>query len=1357
MIVIKRNGQEVEYDESKIVRAVQGAVNDVYPSKNLKFGEDIGKGVADEVTTKISEFSHAVHVEDIQDTVEDILMDTGRNAVAKAYIKYRYEHELARKGTRLSDKVKSIVDSTNEDVIQENANKNPHINSTQRDYIAGEVSKQITFDELLPQDIVDAHNAGIIHFHDADYYVTRMFNCLHSKTSFYTDEGPRQFRDCYDGEVLNVLAGDGVFRPATVRRYGKERMNKVTFKSGNSKNLKEVVCTPGHRWILTDGTVTTSLQVGHKLTYLPDWTSENHPQSRREALMFTIGFCIGDGSDSSGTYRNPHSDVTLCVEREKDYRRIFLIAGWREPNDQVPTDGYIRLTYNGFCKQEFLNNEMWKYLSHSDKRWIFEGLYAADGSRSNKSKTIESSDRRVMKLIEATSYFAGYFISSTKQVVASEDSYKPGSESTCYQFVTHQAKNGPWEVVSIEDTKSEYDCWCVEEPVTKSFVLTDGMITGNCCLLNLDDMLQNGTMISGTLIERPHSFSTACNIATQIIAQVASNQYGGQSISLAALAPFVDVSRQKIRKQVESEYSKIIRGQMCGDDISAEERERTISEIVEERVREEVTKGIQTIQYQVITLMTTNGQAPFITVWMYIDEVPEGQTRDDLALIIEETIKQRYQGIKNENGAYITTAFPKLIYCLDEDNITEDSKYWYLTKLAAKCSAKRLVPDYVSAKMMRKLKLSKGEVEGEGDIYPPMGAAAGYERVSIKIDNKEYNDIRIDEAIHLIRCNMEHKDTQMPDNPFSHLRGVCGVYKLTHIPTGLFYVGSSKDIERRLSEHRYTLRHQQSLGDNYFIGDDNIFNLDLEVLEKCDLDYLSVKESEWYSKLNSELCVNRKDPVNNGNFDSENRLLALEGMKHSNFENKSYNRYRRLDGDRVKVKSGFTWVPVRSIIVNTSECPLKLYKVGYQVDRGEVRYVTITEDHPLHTHRGRVECRNLVEGDGLLSEDMETYYSVVSLREIPSLPTYDFETDTDTFNLSGLLSHNCRSFLTPDRSGNGWSNIANAKNYEHGTPKYFGRFNQGVVTINLVDVALSAHGQWLNSEESTTMDDLYSTFWDILEDRLELCHRALRYRHERLLGTLSDSSPIHWQHGGLARIEKGETIDKLLYGGYSTISLGYAGLYECVKAITGRSHTDDETKPFALAIMKNLNDKCAEWKAAEDIDYSVYGTPIESTTYKFSKCLQKRFGVIPGITDKNYITNSYHVHVTEEIDPFTKLKFESEFQELSPGGAISYIESSDLTGNIDAMLDVIQFIYDNIMYAEINCKSDYCQVCGYDGEIDIVENKHKKLIWKCPNCGNTDRNKMNVARRVCGYISTNDMNQGRTQEIKERYVHLGGE
>ena len=567
----------------------------------------------------------------------------------------------------------------------------------------------------------------------------------------------------------------------------------------------------------------------------------------------------------------------------------------------------------------------------------------------------------------------------------------------------------------------------------------------NCDLVNLEDMLQNGTVISGTLIERPHSFSTACNIATQIIAQVASCQYGGQSISLTHLAPFVDVSRQKIRRQVEAEMAAI----------GIDPGEEKISEIVEGRVREEISRGVQTIQYQVVTLMTTNGQAPFITVFMYLNEAKNEREKADLAMCIEEMLRQRYQGVKNEEGVWITPAFPKLIYVLEEDNVREGTPYFYLTKLAAKCTAKRMVPDYISEKKMREYKLSKGETEGNGDCYTCMG---------------------------------------------------------------------------------------------------------------------------------------------------------------------------------------------------------------------------------------------------------------------------------------------CRSFLTPDRSGNGFDNVAKALNYEPGKPKYYGRFNQGVVTINLVDVALSAHRD---------MDE----FWKIFDERLELCHRALRCRHERLLGTTSDAAPILWQYGALARLKKGETIDKLLYGGYSTISLGYAGLYECVKAMTGHSHTDKEATPFALAVMQRMNDKCAEWKAAENIDYSLYGTPIESTTYKFAKCLQRRFGIIPGITDKGYITNSYHVHVTEPIDAFTKLRFESEFQRLSPGGAISYVEVPDMQDNLEAVISVMQYIYDHIMYAELNTKSDYCQVCGYDGEIQIVEDDGK-LVWECPHCHNRDQSKMNVARRTCGYIGTQFWNQGRTEEIKDRVLHL---
>ena len=559
----------------------------------------------------------------------------------------------------------------------------------------------------------------------------------------------------------------------------------------------------------------------------------------------------------------------------------------------------------------------------------------------------------------------------------------------------------------------------------------------NCDLVNLEDMLQNGTVITGTLIERPHSFATACNIATQIVAQVASNQYGGQSISLTHLAPFVDVSRQKIRKQVLAEVEAL----------GVQPTEDKITEIVENRLREEIRRGVQTIQYQVVTLLTTNGQAPFITVFMYLNEARNEQEKRDLAVIIEEMLEQRYQGVKNEQGVWVTPAFPKLIYVLEEDNIHDDSPYYYLTQLAAKCTARRMVPDYISEKKMLELK---------GDVYPCMG---------------------------------------------------------------------------------------------------------------------------------------------------------------------------------------------------------------------------------------------------------------------------------------------CRSFLTPDRfTDAGVGNIANAGNYVPGKHKYYGRFNQGVVTINLPDVALSSGG---NIEK----------FWSIFEERLELCHRALRCRHDRLKGTLSDAAPILWQYGACARLKKGEPIDKLLYDGYSTISLGYAGLYECVKYMTGKSHTDPSATPFALSIMQKMNDKCAEWKKAENIDYSLYGTPLESTTYKFAKCLQKRFGIIEGVTDKGYITNSYHVHVTEKIDAFAKLKFEAQFQHLSPGGAISYVEVPNMQQNLEAVLQVMKFIYDNIIYAELNTKSDYCQVCGWDGEIDIVEDGGK-LIWRCPKCGNTDQDKMNVARRTCGYIGTQFWNQGRTQEIKERVLHL---
>ena len=732
MKIIKRNGSEVAFDITKIIVAITKA-NDSVEEVDRMTPVQIQR-IAESVELQCQKIGRAPTVEEIQDMVEHYIMAHGAFEVAKHYITYRYTRSLVRKSNTTDDKILSLIECNNEEAKQENSNKNPVVNSTQRDYMAGEVSRDLSERILLPQEIVEAHREGIIHFHDSDYYAQHMHNCD---------------------------------------------------------------------------------------------------------------------------------------------------------------------------------------------------------------------------------------------------------------------------------------------------------------LVNLEDMLQNGTVITGTLIERPHSFATACNIATQIVAQVASNQYGGQSISLTHLAPFVEVSRQKIRK--------IVQGEMAS--IGVDPGEEKISELVETRLREEIRRGVQTIQYQVVTLLTTNGQAPFITVFMYLNEARNEREKKDLAMIIEEMLLQRYQGVKNEKGIWVTPAFPKLIYSLEEDNIHEDSPYWYLTELAAKCTARRMVPDYISEKKMKELK---------GDVYTCMG---------------------------------------------------------------------------------------------------------------------------------------------------------------------------------------------------------------------------------------------------------------------------------------------CRSFLTPDRfTDAGVGNIANAGNYEPGKHKYYGRFNQGVVTINLPDVALSSGG---NIEK----------FWKIFDERLELCHRALRCRHDRLKGTTSDAAPILWQYGALARLKKGEVIDKLLYGGYSTISLGYAGLYECVKYMTGKSHTDPAATPFALSIMKKMNEKCLEWKTAENIDYSLYGTPLESTTYKFAKCLQKRFGVIEGITDKGYITNSYHVHVTEPIDAFTKLEFEAQFQHLSPGGAISYVEVPDMQNNIPAVLEVMKFIYDHIIYAELNTKSDYCQVCGWDGEIEVVE-EDGKLIWKCPQCGNTDQDKMNVARRTCGYIGTQFWNQGRTQEIKDRVLHL---
>lgn len=794
--VVKRDGRIVQFDPKKIYAAISAA-NRNFKNTDHELSEEDVRSITDKVMAKCNSYDRNVSVEEIQDFVEREISKISFE-VAKHYITYRYTHSLIRQKNTTDEKILDLIGLHSQEAKDENSNKNPVINSTQRDYMAGEVSKDLTERILLPKEIVEAHKKGIIHFHDSDYYAQHMHNCFSGDTKFITDTGVRSFDSFEDGDKVYVKDFNGETRLATVHSYGEQELYSVTLQNG--KMRKTVSCTKNHRWVLDDGSITTNLSIGNKIFKTP------------------------------------------------------------------------------------VNIESYNHINSED-----------------------------------------------------EDA----GEYDLYDFEFANDTDTLWEVVSIEFSKKDV-VWCVEEPVTHTFLLEGGIVTGNCDLVNLDDMLQNGTVITGTLIEKPHSFSTACNIATQIIAQVASNQYGGQSITLRDLAPFVDISRKKIRTNVLKEF------EVSGiTNISEEE----INKIVEMRVRDEVKRGVQTIQYQVVTLLTTNGQAPFITVFMYLNEARNEQEKKDLAMIIEEVLIQRYQGVKNECGVWITPAFPKLVYVLEEDNIHEDSKYWYLTELAAKCTARRLVPDYVSEKMMLKLK---------GDVYPPMG---------------------------------------------------------------------------------------------------------------------------------------------------------------------------------------------------------------------------------------------------------------------------------------------CRSFLTPDRFTDAGTlgNVANAKNYDPTKHKYYGRFNQGVVTINLPYIALLSGGD-------------KDKFWEIFEDYLELCHRALRLRHERLLGTPSDVAPILWQYGAIARLNKGETIDKLLYKGYSTISLGYAGLYECVRYMTGVSHTETEVgRPFAISVMQKMNDMCAKWKAAEDIDYSLYGTPMESTTYKFAKALKDNFGVIEGVSDKDYITNSYHVHVTEEINAFDKLKFESDFQALSPGGNINNI------------------------------------------------------------------------------------------------------
>lgn len=937
MKIRKRNGNEVTFNKQNIAEAITRANSMIRLEDRLSVGEI--KDIAKQIEDKCKQSTVAIQTDDIQNFVEKAIMTAGKYEVATAYIVYRYQKALDTRKNTIDDRVLSLLSGDNEDIQQENANKNPNILSTMRDYMAGEVSKDISQRYLLPADIYKAHKDGIIHFHDMDYFAMPEHNCFGANEELITDTGIRKFCSfSKNGESTYVKDKDGKFRLATVKCYGMQSCNKVTLTTRTGFK-KEVIVTPNHRWILQDGTVTTNLKVGDVLALTPDSTAYNIT-TRDEARAWCIGFIVGDGCDHYA-----HTQARLCGYKNQ-YVKYFEMAGFlgttNETGDCVP---YTKF----FSKQDFLNGKAWRYMSVEQKALVFNGYYAADGNQDRNS--ICTTDDRIAEMIEELSGIAGYYIMHRTENVNSTN-YKDNVRYINFKFLTKTIDKYGWKVANIESYQNgkEKQVWCVEEPITHSFTLANGVVTGNCCLINLDDMLQNGTVISGNTIDKPHTFKTACNIASQIIAQVASSQYGGQTITASHLSKFIPETREYFKQKYPT--------------LSAEQ--------IEDFVKDDIEGGVQTLQYQILTLQTTNGQTPFVSVCLYLNEAENEEAKEDLARVIEEILKQRVKGVKNESGQYYANPFPKLLYFLEEDNITPDSKYWYLTKLAATCTTKRMVPDYISEKIMKQQKISKkGE---EGDAYPCMG---------------------------------------------------------------------------------------------------------------------------------------------------------------------------------------------------------------------------------------------------------------------------------------------CRSFLTPYRDP------------KTKLPKYYGRFNQGVVTINLPDVALSAKGD-------------IEKFWFILEERLELCHRALRLRHEHLRGVKSDVAPILWQNGALARLKKGETIDNLLYNGYSTISLGYSGLYETVKALIDKSLTDSEGMELGKQIMQKLNDKCKAWKQVEKIDYSVYGTPIENTTEKFAKSLQRRFGVVPGITDRNYITNSYHVPVFEEIDAFKKIDIEAQLQPLSPGGAISYIETTNMENNLEAVLSVIQYMYDKIMYAEIN-------------------------------------------------------------------------
>lgn len=1210
MKIIKRNGSEAEFEQIKIFCAIQAANNEI-DSKD-QISEDEIHEITKSVTDACVSMKHIVTVEEVQDMVESALIERGYAELAKHYIIYRYEHMLRRKKNTTDDQILSLIECDNETVKQENSNKNPTVVSVQRDYVAGEVSKDLTRRMLVDEDIMAAHDEGLIHFHDADYFAQHMHNCFARGTRFRTTDGIKSFEDFKDGDKVIIYDKNNEEREATVHNFGTQAVQRIRLQYCD--RIVAITATPDHRWILHDRKETTELKVGDVL------------------------------------------------------------------------------------------------------------LLAQDGNT--------------------------------------------------------------WRVVSIEQIDEPQEVWCVTEPITHTFQLEHNIITGNCDLVNLEDMLQNSTVISQTMIERPHSFYTACNIATQIIAQVASCQYGGQSITLTHLVPFVDVSRKRIRKEVESEAEKF------GSNDNA-----AIDEVVHERLLDEIRRGVQTIQYQVVTLMTTNGQAPFITVYMYLNEARNEQEKQDLALVIEEVLKQRYQGVKNESGAWVTPAFPKLIYVLEEDNIHPESKYFYLTELAAKCAAKRLVPDFISEKIALQYKyptnkltpikerrdkwgdesiwgknvlknLSDDDCEklqqiidmyaeenasyddvatvaheyglNMGDVLPKaytcMGCVSGDELIIYRKDGKF---IHIEKFADMWRrMKFEFKVKSQPSSPLDKYMDLNDIEIWDHTNG---WVNCRRIIMNKRRPHgcdndmlEVTFDNGRILHvtKNHMFETENCGVVRADELRRTDEIRIET-DACWFDMMDTPMsfpttAINIHDiySAENKRINIVIKLLEKHGLVMR------YEPLYGLDKPKLFIDIDMETRPdatMLMLLLQTLDVPAFVNRTTF-FDKTDSYVTTFAPNKTMIKAISKRFHSVMMNPEWVrsCSEPMPEikYAHPIMVREIDDEDNYDVTTESEHFTVSGVYSHNCRSFLTPDPI-----------HY-----KTYGRFNQGVVTINLPDVALSSDGN-------------ESDFWTILDERLELCHRALRKRHERLLGTHSDAAPILWQYGALARLSKGETIDKLLYDGYSTISLGYAGLYECTKVMTGASHTDKEGHDFAIKVMQHLNDKCFEWREQENIHYSLYGTPLESTTYKFAKALQRRFGVIEGITDHGYITNSYHVNVREEIDAFTKLGFESEFQALSPGGAISYVETPNLQNNIEAVIAVMQFIYDHIMYAELNTKSDYCQVCGFDGEIQIVED-NGKLVWECPKCKNRDQSKLNVTRRTCGYIGTQFWNQGRTEEIRDRVLHL---